>query len=101
MKKILLFILSSLVVFYSNAQDFSNKGKDFWVGYGYHEIMVAGNVQDMVLYFANEYSQTRDYPRKMLDFNIASDYSKIRKILRLSNDSFANHVETLVRNRSW
>ena len=38
---------------------------------------------DMVLYFANEYSQTRDYPKKMLDFNIASDYSKIRKIFRI------------------
>ena len=38
---------------------------------------------DMVLYFANEYSQTRAYPKKMLDFNIASDYSKIRKIFRI------------------
>ena len=40
----------------SFAQDFSNKGKDFWVGYGYHERMTAGNggTQDMVLYFATE-----------------------------------------------
>ncbi len=37
----------------TNAQDFSNKGKDFWVGYGYHEQM-SGNSQDMVLYFAAE-----------------------------------------------
>src|SRR6185503_14127392 len=36
----------------SYAQDFSNKGKDFWVGYGYHQVMVAGNQQQMVLYFA-------------------------------------------------
>ncbi len=40
------------------AQDFSNKGKDFWVAYGYHEIMVAAppgnNLQEMVLYFATE-----------------------------------------------
>ncbi|HYM95451.1 MAG TPA: hypothetical protein VET23_15035, partial [Chitinophagaceae bacterium] len=37
------------------AQDFSNKGKDFWVAYGYHEVMVdGGNVQQMVLYFATE-----------------------------------------------
>src|SRR5690349_18104645 len=34
------------------AQDFSNKGKDFWVGYGYHQVMGAGNAQQMVLYFA-------------------------------------------------
>lgn len=37
------------------AQDFSNKGKDFWVAYGYHEVMVdGGNSQEMVLYFATE-----------------------------------------------
>ncbi|MBS1918690.1 MAG: PKD domain-containing protein [Bacteroidetes bacterium] len=37
------------------AQDFSNKGKDFWVAYGYHEIMLdGGNKQEMVLYFATE-----------------------------------------------
>jgi gliding motility-associated-like protein len=37
------------------AQDFSNKGKDFWVAYGYHEVMTdGGNLQEMVLYFATE-----------------------------------------------
>ena len=50
------------------SQDFSNKGKDFWVGYGYHEQMTAntcpnppaapanipGGCQDMVLYFATD-----------------------------------------------
>lgn len=39
------------------AQDFSNKGKDFWVAYGYHQIMTAAtntNLQEMVLYFATE-----------------------------------------------
>jgi len=38
------------------AQDFSNKGKDFWLGYGYHVRYVTGNInsQDMVLYFATE-----------------------------------------------
>ena len=37
----------------AGAQDFSNKGKDFWVAYGYHERMSA-NSQNMVLYFAAE-----------------------------------------------
>ncbi len=40
-----------------NAQDFSNKGKDFWVGYGLHSRMfqnTTGGTQDMVLYFATE-----------------------------------------------
>lgn len=36
----------------SYAQDFSNKGKDFWVGYGYHQVMNGNNAQQMVLYFA-------------------------------------------------
>jgi gliding motility-associated-like protein len=39
------------------AQDFSNKGKDFWVGYGWHARMntgSSGGTQDMVLYFATE-----------------------------------------------
>ncbi len=39
---------------YSLAQDFSNKGRDFWVAYGYHQVMTAGNNQEMVLYFATE-----------------------------------------------
>ncbi len=56
MRKIILF--SALILFYfsSQAQDFSNKGKDFWVGYGYHERMgqANGGTQDMVLYFATD-----------------------------------------------
>lgn len=43
------------------AQDFSNKGKDFWVAYGYHQVMNNGttpNTQDMVLYFAAEIAST-------------------------------------------
>jgi gliding motility-associated-like protein len=36
-----------------SAQDFSNKGKDFWLGYGYHQLM-SGNSQNMVLYFATD-----------------------------------------------
>lgn len=40
------------------SQDFSNKGKDFWVAYGYHQQMtntsVAGGTQDMRLYFSAE-----------------------------------------------
>jgi gliding motility-associated-like protein len=55
-------LLSTLLVFFSFiaiAQDFSNKGKDFWLGYGYHVNMGAGvaanqqNLQDMVLYFTS------------------------------------------------
>ena len=35
-------------------QDFSNKGIEFWVGYGYHQSMVVDNNQDMVLYFTSD-----------------------------------------------
>jgi gliding motility-associated-like protein len=52
---ILFLIISS----FAKAQDFSNKGKDFWVGYGYHQAMVgADNSQDMVLYFTSDVSAT-------------------------------------------
>lgn len=46
-----ILFLSSLTAI---AQDFSNKGKDFWVGYGYHQVMTSGNGQNMVLYFVTE-----------------------------------------------
>jgi hypothetical protein len=54
---LLLFILVSR---FTKGQDFSNKGKDFWVAYGYHVRMATStggsqlNSQDMVLYFATE-----------------------------------------------
>lgn len=54
MRKILILSSFLLGAFVANSQDFSNKGKDFWVGYGYHQVMVGGNGQDMVLYFATE-----------------------------------------------
>lgn len=38
---------------------------------------------DMVLYFANYYVQYKQYPEEMLDINITSDYSKVRKIFRI------------------
>ncbi|MEO5945819.1 MAG: PKD domain-containing protein [Chitinophagaceae bacterium] len=57
-----LYIASTLVLvalfsqLNSYSQDFSNKGKDFWVAYGYHQVMgTSGNgPQEMVLYFAAE-----------------------------------------------
>ena len=54
MKKNLLFFFILFTSFSVFSQDFSNKGRDFWVGYGYHQGMVSGNAQDMVLYIATE-----------------------------------------------
>lgn len=50
-----LFIVTFLC---ASAQDFSNRGTDFWVGYGYHQVMTGNNGQDMVLYFAAEQAAT-------------------------------------------
>lgn len=50
-----LFLIGSLVSF---GQDVSNKGTDFWLGYGYHVSMASnsatGGAQDMVLYFTSD-----------------------------------------------
>jgi gliding motility-associated-like protein len=61
MRKFLLLFIAFLYHFFAYTQDFSNKGKDFWVAYGYHQIMNStggpgggGNGQQMVLYFATE-----------------------------------------------
>lgn len=55
-KLLKILILLSLLP-YSNqvqAQAFSNKGKEFWVGYGHHQFMETDNSQEMVLYFSAE-----------------------------------------------
>jgi gliding motility-associated-like protein len=62
MKFILLALFSLPLFFAAHAQDFSNKGKDFWVGYGSHCQMYNGSgldatnggTQDMVLYFTSD-----------------------------------------------
>ena len=54
MKNFLLFSLLAFSFNFGFSQDVSNKGKDFWVGYGYHQIMTNGNGQQMVLYFATD-----------------------------------------------
>ena len=48
---LIIYLLSASMLF---GQDFSNKGKDFWVAYGYHQVMSNGNGQEMVLYFATD-----------------------------------------------
>ena len=54
---------------------------------------------DMVLYFAEAYSEHQKYPEEMLDINITSDYSKVRKIFRIGgfeNDKL-KILERLIR----
>ncbi len=58
MSKILTAFFLFTILNNISAQDFSNKGKDFWVGYGYHQGMNSGNSQDMILYFSAETAAT-------------------------------------------
>jgi Predicted AAA-ATPase/PD-(D/E)XK nuclease superfamily len=41
---------------------------------------------DMVLYFLKEYGIMNTYPRKMLDTNVVSDYSKIANLFKIGGD---------------
>jgi hypothetical protein len=54
----LFFIFICLLSGTVYAQDYSNKGTDFWLGYGYHVNMAGnpanGGTQDMILYFTSD-----------------------------------------------
>ena len=56
-----IFIVLSLVFFGLKGftQNLSNRGTEFWVGYGHHQFMEPGqnNSQEMVLYFSAEPGQ--------------------------------------------
>lgn len=54
MRKVLLLLLLSLSACLAFAQDYSNKGKEFWIGYGNHVRMYQGNTQQMVLYITSD-----------------------------------------------
>ena len=62
MKRLILLLVMGVLVQWCFGQDFSNKGKDFWVGYGSHVAMYAGNgtvvasggTQNMKLYFTSD-----------------------------------------------
>jgi gliding motility-associated-like protein len=63
MKKQYLLLITICLIFNVKGQDFSNKGQDFWVGYGSHEHMynvntgasrIDGGTQNMILYFTSD-----------------------------------------------
>jgi gliding motility-associated-like protein len=53
-QRLLLTLFCLCFYFCGKTQDFSNKGTEFWVGYGYHQSMSIDNMQDMVLYFTSD-----------------------------------------------
>lgn len=57
MRQILMFLFILMSVRLC-AQDFSNKGKDFWLGYGNHVQMNGSNAQRMSLYITSDVATT-------------------------------------------
>ena len=66
MRKLVVLVFLVFLGTTSLSQDFSNKGKEFWVGYGSHVSMynsngtvnAGGGAQDMVLYFTSDRNAT-------------------------------------------
>jgi gliding motility-associated-like protein len=56
LKKVMGFIGLLLLWVAGHTQNLSNRGKEFWVGYGHHQFMEPGqnNSQQMILYFSAE-----------------------------------------------
>ena len=63
--KSFIFIFGLLFASLAIGQDFSNKGREFWVGYGSHVNMyntdgsvnnTSGGSQNMVLYFTSDHN---------------------------------------------
>ncbi|HEY0680642.1 MAG TPA: PKD domain-containing protein [Chitinophagaceae bacterium] len=58
MRKVTLLLLLLVAASQAYTQDFSNKGKEFWIGYGNHVRMYQGNTQQMVLYITSDVTTT-------------------------------------------
>lgn len=59
MRKYLLLLTLMGTVLLSKAQDFTNKGKDFWIGYGNHVRMLSGGVAEtMQIYITSDVNTT-------------------------------------------
>jgi hypothetical protein len=58
--------------------------KAWYNGYMFN-VEAAGRLynSDMIMYFSSHYEKRQRYPRKMLDANIATDYSKVKKIFNI------------------
>ena len=77
-----------------------NEMRDWYNGYKFNVSAVRRVYNsNMVLYFAEEYSNTQKYPADLLDPNIASDYNKIRKSFKIKGNEQENlkHLDKLVK----
>jgi hypothetical protein len=58
--------------------------KEWYNGYLFHEEATERLYNsDMIMYFASHYEKRQLYPRRMLDANIATDYTKVKKIFNI------------------
>jgi hypothetical protein len=58
--------------------------KEWYNGYLFHEEAEERLYNsDMIMYFASHYERRQQYPRRMLDANIATDYTKVKKIFNI------------------
>jgi len=92
-KRSVLFSSFLFCLFFSYAQDKSNKGKEFWLGYGHNVLFTADNpinAQQLVLYLSAEqaatvtvtvngtaFSQTVSIPANTVDYSIVIPKSGI------------------------
>ena len=84
-------ILASVGITESQLQSTFGDIRQWYNGYLFNRQATARLYNpDMVLYFASQYAKERMYPEKLLDSNIASDYSKIRNILQLDQTNTQN-----------
>lgn len=58
MRKVLLLLFCLVAASFAYSQDFSNKGKEFWIGYGNHASMFGANTQRMSLYITSDVNTT-------------------------------------------
>ena len=63
-----------------------NDMQQWYDGYRFHKDAAERMYNpDMVLYLAKDYARLRRYPDDLLDTNIASDYSKVRRIFKIGD----------------
>lgn len=98
-KKLCLFTLWILCFWAAKAQDFSNKGKDFWIGYGHHvKMYTTGSGQEqMALYITSDVNTTGNVSiAGIFNQNFTVTANQITEIAipqtaRLLNDGLSNY----------
>jgi hypothetical protein len=72
--------------------------KDWYNGYLFHDEATERLYNsDMIMYFASHYEEKKKYPRRMLDANIATDYTKVKRVFNIQQREaeFAPILKTL------